>query len=73
MTNADLPKNLLPVTCPVCGESQNTTVGGFDANDLPAGTVNCMVCRHAFQRDSYIRALELRRQEFARLTGPGEV
>ena len=73
MTNADVPNTLLPVTRPVCGESQNTMVGGFDADGLPYGTVNCMVCRHAFQRDHYIRALELRRQEFARLTGPGEV
>ena len=73
MTNADVPNNLLPVTCLVCGESQNTMVGGFDANGLPAGKVNCMVCRHEFQPDAYIRALELRRQEFARLTGPGEI
>ncbi len=73
MTKTNAPKNLLPVTCPVCGESQNTMVGGFDANGLPAGTVNCMVCRHEFQPDAYIRALKLRRQEFARLTGPGEI
>ena len=73
MTNTNVPKNLLPVNCPVCGESQNTMVGGFDADGLPLGTVNCMVCRHAFKRDQYIRALELRRQEFGRLTGPGEV
>ena len=73
MTNTNVPKNLLPVTCPVCGESQNTMVGGFDANGLPAGTINCMVCRHEFQPDAYIRALKLRRQEFARLTGPGEI
>ena len=73
MPNADVPNNLLPVTCPVCGESQNTMVGGFDADGLPKGTVNCMVCRHAFQRDDYIRGLELRRQEFASLIGPGTV
>ena len=73
MTNTNAPKNLLPVTCPMCGESQNTMVGGFDANGLPAGKVNCMVCRHEFQPAAYIRALELRRQEFARLTGPGEI
>ena len=73
MTNTDAPKNLLPVTCPVCGESQNPMVVGFDADGLPAGTVNCMVCRHTFQRDAYIHALEIRRQEFARLTGPSEV
>ena len=47
-------------------------VGGFDTNGLPIGKVNCMVCRHEFQRDAYLHALELRRQEFARLTGPGE-
>ena len=73
MTNTNAPKNLLPVTCPMCRESQNTMVGGFDANGLPAGTINCMVCRHEFQPDAYIRALKLRRQEFARLTGPGEI
>ena len=71
MTDADVPNNLLPVTCPVCGESQNTMVGGFDPNGLPVGTVNCMVCRYAFERDTYIRALEIRRQEFESLIGPG--
>ena len=73
MTNTNLPKNLLPVTCPVCGENQNTMIGGFDVNGLPVGTVNCMVCRHTFQRDDYIRALEIRRQEFARVTGPSKI
>ncbi len=70
MSNTNEPKNLLPVTCAVCGESQNTMNGGFDAAGLPAGDVNCMVCGHVFGRDEYLRGLEIRRQDFARLAGP---
>jgi len=70
LADANKPKNLLPVTCAVCSESQNTMHGGFDTDGLPAGTVNCMVCGHVFQRDEYLRGLETRRQDFARMTGP---
>lgn len=72
MSPPNQPRNLVPVTCPVCGESQNTMTGGFDADGLPAGQVTCMVCQHQFGREEYLRSLEIRRQEFARLTAPGE-
>ncbi|MEK9724187.1 MAG: hypothetical protein VW405_12010 [Rhodospirillaceae bacterium] len=70
MAGANEPKNLLPVTCPMCGESQNTMFGGFDADGLPAGQVNCMVCGHAFSREAYLRGLDIRRQDFALMAGP---
>lgn len=72
MTAANQPNDLLPVTCGVCGESQNTMDGGFGADGLPAGAVSCMVCGHAFTRDEYLRGLEDRRREFAALPGPGD-
>lgn len=68
--NDNISNNLLPVACSVCGECQNTTAGGIGADGLPAGPVACMVCGHPFQRDEYLRGLELRRQAFSRLTGP---
>jgi len=70
--NKDTPNNLYPVTCGVCGESQNTMNGGFGTDGLPAQDVNCMVCGHTFGREEYLSGLEVRRQEFARLSGPGE-
>lgn len=72
MSAPNQPRNLVPVACPVCGESQNTMTGGFDADGLPAGQVNCMVCGRRFGRDEYLRALEISRQDFARLPGPVE-
>jgi len=71
MADDNPPRDLLPVTCPVCSESQNTMSGGFDGEGLPAGPVACMVCGHAFGRDEYLRGLETRRQEFRQLGGPG--
>jgi hypothetical protein len=46
--------------------------GGFGTDGLPAQDVNCMVCGHTFGREKYLSGLEVRRQEFARLSGPGE-
>ena len=70
MSNQKLPKNLLPVTCPRCGESQNTIVGGLNADGLPTGEVSCMVCQNIFERNEYLKGVQNRRQEFERLTGP---
>ena len=68
--NTNLPKNLLPVTCSRCGESQNTIVGGLNSDGLPAGEVSCMVCQNIFQHNEYLQGLKNRRQEFERLKGP---
>ena len=70
MSNQKLPKNLLPVICPRCGESQNTIVGGLNADGLPTGEVRCMVCQNVFERNEYLKGLQNRHQEFERLTGP---
>ena len=68
--NLNLPKNLLPVTCPRCGESQNIIDGGLNTDGIPVGTVSCMVCQNTFPQDEYLQGLETRRQEFNLLTGP---
>ena len=70
MSNQKLPKNLLPVPCPRCGESQNTIVGGLNADGLPTGEVSCMVCQNIFERSEYLKGLQNRHQEFECLTGP---
>ncbi len=44
--------------------------GGFDPDDEPFGPVTCVVCDHQFSREEYLTRLEVRRQAFARLTGP---
>ena len=70
MSDNHKPHYLLPVTCKVCGESQNTIHGGFSADGLPAGSVNCMVCGHTFEAEEYAIGLNMRREEFTRLSGP---
>ena len=67
---SELSNNVLPVPCPVCGEHQNSLIGGFNNDGLPAGEVHCMVCRHVFKPDEYERGLKNRRQEFSILSGP---
>ncbi len=68
--NTNLPKDLLPVTCTRCGESQNIIIGGVSADGVPAGEVRCMVCQNIFQYNEYLRGIQNRRQEFECLTGP---
>ena len=70
--NDNMADNLLPVACPDCGECQNTMDGGFNADGLPAGAVNCMVCGHKFSRQEYLQGLETRRRSFAQLSGPSD-
>lgn len=35
-------REIVPVTCPACGESQNILPGGFDPDVEPFGPVFCM-------------------------------
>ena len=65
-----MKKKLLPVSCPVCGENQNSIPGEFNPDDEPFGPVTCVVCDHQFSREEYLARLEVRRQAFTRLTGP---
>ncbi len=67
---APLPDEICPVTCPVCGENQNTLPGDFDPQAEPFGPVHCMVCGHAFEQAEYLRGLETRRRELDSLSGP---
>ena len=61
---------IYPVTCKICGESQNTVPGGFDPQAEPFGPVSCMVCNHQFSQSDYLTGLETKAQFYMALTGP---
>ena len=57
-------RELFPVPCPQCGESQNVTPGGFNPDASPFGPVICMICGRAFSCDEYLAGLEERFKAF---------
>ena len=62
--------NIYPVTCLICGESQNTIPGGFDPQAEPFGPVSCMVCNHQFSQSDYLKGLDAKARSYMALTGP---
>lgn len=52
-----MARDLYPVSCPRCGEAQNSMPGGFDPERDPFGPVTCMVCGRDFTRDEYLAGL----------------
>ena len=63
-------REIVPVTCPACGESQNILPGGFDPDVEPFGPVFCMVCQREFGQSEYLTGLEQRLIFLNSLTGP---
>ena len=61
-------RELFPVPCPQCGESQNVTPGGFSPDASPFGPVTCMICRRAFSYDEYLAGLEARLRTLEEMT-----
>ena len=62
--------HIYPVTCHICGESQNTIPGEFDPQADPFGPVSCMVCNHQFSQSDYLKGLEAKARFYGALTGP---
>ncbi len=63
--------HIYPVTCQVCGESQNTVPGGFNPRAEPFGPVSCMVCNHQFSQSDYLAGLEAKALFYKTRTWPG--
>ena len=61
-------RELFPVPCPQCGESQNVTPGGFNPDANPFGPVICMICGRAFSYDEYLTGLEARLRALEEMT-----
>ena len=61
---------IYPVTCQICGESQNTVPGGFDPKAEPFGPVSCMVCNNQFSKSDYLAGLKIKARFYMALTGP---
>lgn len=51
-------QKLLPVSCPRCGEAQNTMPVGFDPDKVPFQNVSCMACGRVFSQKEYLIGLE---------------
>ena len=63
-------RELFPVPCPQCGESQNVTLGGFDPDANPFGPVICMICGRPFSCDEYLAGLEARLRALEKMAPP---
>ena len=66
-------RELFPVPCPQCGESQNVTPGDFDPDANPFGPVTCMVCGRAFSCDEYLAGLKARLRALEEMPPPSVV
>ena len=63
-------RELFPVPCPQCGESQNVTLGSFDPDANPFGPVICMICGRPFSCDEYLAGLEARLRALEKMASP---
>ena len=64
-------REIVPVTCPGCGESQNILPGDFNPDAQPFGPVSCMVCGRNFSQMEYLSGLAKNLLYLESLKGPG--
>lgn len=65
-----MTREIVPVNCPSCGESQNVLPNGFDPDTTPFGPVSCMICHRQFDQSEYLAGLQKKLTYLRSLTGP---
>ena len=65
-----MAREIVPVMCPACGESQNILPGDFNPDKEPFGPVSCMVCQRPFTQPEYLSGLDQNLNYLKTLKGP---